>query len=87
MTEKKNQPWWKDAVVYQIYPKSFQDSNGDGIGDIQGIISRLDYLADLGSTRCGSRPCTAPRRTTTDMISRIIRILILCSGRWQTWKS
>ena len=48
MTEKKNQPWWKDAVVYQIYPKSFQDSNGDGIGDIRGIISRLDYLADLG---------------------------------------
>ena len=48
MTEKKNLPWWKNAVVYQIYPKSFQDSNGDGIGDIQGIISRLDYLADLG---------------------------------------
>lgn len=48
MTEKKRQPWWKNAVVYQIYPKSFQDSNGDGIGDIQGIISRLDYLADLG---------------------------------------
>ena len=48
MTEKKKQPWWKNAVVYQIYPKSFQDSNGDGIGDIRGIISRLDYLADLG---------------------------------------
>lgn len=48
MTEKKNLPWWKKAVVYQIYPKSFQDSNEDGIGDIQGIISRLDYLADLG---------------------------------------
>ena len=48
MTEKKNLPWWKDAVVYQIYPKSFQDSDGDGIGDIRGIISRLDYLADLG---------------------------------------
>lgn len=47
MTEKKR-PWWKDAVVYQIYPKSFQDSNGDGIGDIQGIISRLDYLEELG---------------------------------------
>ncbi|GFZ26841.1 glycoside hydrolase family 13 protein [Lactobacillus corticis] len=41
-------PWWKKAVVYQIYPKSFQDSNGDGIGDLQGIISRLDYLAKLG---------------------------------------
>lgn len=40
--------WWKDAVVYQIYPKSFQDSNGDGCGDIRGIISRLDYLKELG---------------------------------------
>lgn len=40
--------WWHDSVVYQIYPRSFQDSNGDGIGDIQGIISRLDYLKKLG---------------------------------------
>lgn len=43
--EKK---WWHSSVVYQIYPRSFQDSNGDGVGDIQGIIQRLDYLADLG---------------------------------------
>ena len=42
--------WQKNAVVYQIYPRSFQDSNGDGIGDIQGIIQRLDYLQDLGVT-------------------------------------
>ncbi len=41
-------PWWKKAVVYQVYPKSFQDSNGDGIGDIPGIISRLGYLEKLG---------------------------------------
>ena len=41
-------PWWANAVVYQIYPRSFQDSNGDGIGDLRGITSRLDYLADLG---------------------------------------
>lgn len=41
-------PWWKKAVVYQIYPRSFQDSNGDGIGDLRGIISRLDYLQKLG---------------------------------------
>jgi glycosidase len=43
--EKK---WWKEAVAYQIYPRSFMDSNGDGIGDIQGVISKLDYLKELG---------------------------------------
>lgn len=43
-------PWWKSAVVYQIYPRSFCDSNGDGVGDLQGIISRLDYLQSLGVT-------------------------------------
>ena len=36
--------WWKERVFYQIYPRSFQDSNGDGIGDIPGMIARLDYL-------------------------------------------
>lgn len=48
MTDKCKNHWWKDVTVYQIYPKSFQDSDGDGIGDIRGIISRLDYLKDLG---------------------------------------
>ncbi|MGC1294866.1 MAG: alpha-glucosidase, partial [Alloacidobacterium sp.] len=43
-----SQHWWKEAVVYQIYPRSFQDSNGDGIGDLNGITSRLDYLKSLG---------------------------------------
>ena len=41
-------PWWKHTVIYEIYPRSFQDSNGDGVGDINGITSRLDYLHDLG---------------------------------------
>lgn len=45
---KMQKSWWKEAVAYQIYPRSFMDSNGDGIGDIQGIISKLDYLKDLG---------------------------------------
>jgi oligo-1,6-glucosidase/glucan 1,6-alpha-glucosidase len=48
MEKKINRSWWKNAFVYQIYPLSFCDSNGDGIGDIQGIISRLDYLKELG---------------------------------------
>ncbi len=43
-----NRKWWKEAVVYQIYPRSFKDSNGDGIGDLQGIISKLDYIKSLG---------------------------------------
>ncbi|MGE8206577.1 glycoside hydrolase family 13 protein [Heyndrickxia sp. NPDC080065] len=42
------QAWWKEAVAYQIYPRSFMDSNGDGIGDLKGIISKLDYLKELG---------------------------------------
>ena len=40
--------WWKSAVIYQIYPRSFQDTNGDGFGDFQGIIKRLPYLEKLG---------------------------------------
>jgi alpha-glucosidase/glucan 1,6-alpha-glucosidase len=42
------QKWWKEAVIYEIYPASFSDSNGDGFGDIPGIISKLDYLQALG---------------------------------------
>src|ERR1700685_2017626 len=40
--------WWQHAVIYQIYPRSFQDSNGDGVGDLNGIRARLDYLVELG---------------------------------------
>ncbi|HEM5163212.1 TPA: alpha,alpha-phosphotrehalase [Streptococcus suis] len=48
MPEIQKTDWWKKSVIYQIYPRSFQDSNGDGVGDIRGIISRLDYLHELG---------------------------------------
>jgi oligo-1,6-glucosidase len=44
----KDSKWWKEAVVYQIYPRSFKDSNGDGVGDLKGIISKLDYVQNLG---------------------------------------
>ena len=40
--------WWKEAVAYQVYPRSFNDSNGDGIGDLPGLIEKLDYLENLG---------------------------------------
>ncbi len=44
-----NKIWWKEAIIYQIYPRSFYDSNGDGIGDLQGIIQKLDYIKSLGA--------------------------------------
>ncbi|MEL6591702.1 MAG: alpha-amylase family glycosyl hydrolase, partial [Bacteroidota bacterium] len=40
--------WWKESVIYQIYPRSFNDSNGDGVGDLQGIIQKVPYLSSLG---------------------------------------
>ena len=56
------QQWWKRAVIYQIYPRSFADSNGDGIGDLQGIISKLDYLEDLGIDAVWLSPvCKSPQ--------------------------
>ncbi|SMF92925.1 glucan 1,6-alpha-glucosidase [Paenibacillus uliginis N3/975] len=50
ITREKDVKWWQTAVVYQIYPRSFQDSDGDGIGDLRGIINRIDYLKLLGIT-------------------------------------
>ena len=59
MNQKK---WWQDSVIYQIYPRSFQDSNGDGIGDIRGIIKRLDYLEELGIDAVWLSPvCRSPQ--------------------------
>lgn len=58
---KAEDPWWKHAVIYEIYPRSFQDSNGDGVGDINGITSRLDYIRDLGIDAIWISPmCPSP---------------------------
>ena len=60
--DKTKKDWWQSAVFYQIYPKSFQDTNGDGIGDIPGIISRLDYLKKLGIDGIWLSPvCQSPQ--------------------------
>ena len=55
-----NDDWWKQAVVYQIYPRSFKDVNGDGLGDIAGVTEKMDYLRTSASTRSGS-PRSTPR--------------------------
>jgi oligo-1,6-glucosidase len=52
----ENHQWWKEAVIYQIYPRSFKDSDGDGIGDLKGIISKLDYIKSLGVTAIWLNP-------------------------------
>ena len=60
--DKTKKDWWQSAVLYQIYPKSFQDTDGDGIGDIPGIISRLDYLKTLGIDGIWLSPvCQSPQ--------------------------
>jgi glycosidase len=48
LTNKKDVEWWKKSIIYQIYPRSFKDSNNDGIGDLKGVISKLDYLLFIG---------------------------------------
>lgn len=63
MLDRKNPTWWKDAVIYEIYPKSFQDTGSDGIGDLRGIIERLDYISDLGADAIWLTPIYAsPQR-------------------------
>lgn len=70
-----NEPWWKRCVVYQIYPKSFKDTNGDGLGDLQGIIEQLDYLKALGVDALWLTPIYAsPQRDNGYDISDYHRI-------------
>ncbi len=59
-TNPVDQKWWKEAVVYQIYPRSFKDSDGDGIGDLKGIISKLDYIKSLGVDVVWLNPIYSP---------------------------
>jgi alpha-glucosidase len=61
MSAHQQQPWWRRAVFYQVYPRSFADSNGDGVGDLDGVVSRLDYLKLLGIDAIWLNPvCVSP---------------------------
>ena len=85
--DKSKRHWWKSAVFYQIYPKSFQDTTGSGVGDLRGIISRLDYLENLGIDGVWYLLFVNPHRWTTDTIFQIIVELIQCLVPWKIWKN
>lgn len=79
-------PWWQNGVIYQIYPKSFQDSTGNGIGDIAGITARLDYLQQLGVDAIWLTPVYLSPRLITAMTSPITAPSIQPTARWPIWK-
>lgn len=61
LSKEIDKKWWKEAIIYQLYPRSFQDSNGDGVGDLKGITQRLDYLQSLGIDAIWLNPiCASP---------------------------
>src|SRR5690606_41103080 len=71
--EPHDAPWWRHAVIYQIYPRSWSDSNGDGVGDLPGITARLPYLADLGVDAIWLSPFYVSRSEehTSELQSRV----------------
>ena len=85
--------WWKNSVVYQIYPRSFKDSNGDDFGNLRGIIEKLPYLQNLGIDVLWLSPVfdsvlyLTPHRTTMVTISVITGKFMQASEAMRTWMS
>lgn len=76
--------WWRDAVIYQVYPRSFADGNGDGMGDLEGIRSRLPYLKELGVDAVWLSRSTPRRRPTPATTSPTTGPSTPCSARSST---
>ena len=79
------QEWYKRLTIYQIYPRSFQDSNGDGIGDLKGILSRLDYLEDLGINAIWLSPVYASPNVDNGYDSSDYRQIMPEFGTMKDW--
>lgn len=78
---------FKDSTVYQIYTKSFQDTTGNGLGDIRGVISRLDYLRELGIDYIWLTPFFAPLSRIMGTTCRTTGLLTLYSAPWRMWRN
>lgn len=79
--------WWHKATIYQIYPKSFKDSNGDGVGDLKGIISKLDYLQKLGITAIWLSPVYQSPMDDNGYDIQIMRRLLIFLAICLIWKN
>jgi 1,4-alpha-glucan branching enzyme len=82
MSERR---WWKEAVIYQIYPRSFNDSDGDGIGDIKGVTEKLDYFKWLGVDALWLSPVYKSPNDDMVMIFRITMISWMSLVLWKIW--
>ena len=78
--------WYKDAVIYQLHVRTFCDSNGDGVGDFPGLITKLDYVQSLGVTAIWLLPFYQSRFATTATISRTTSESIRATAQWRTSK-
>ena len=76
--------WWRKSVIYQIYPKSFFDSNGDGIGDLQGIIQKISYLKQLGVDVIWLCPVYQSPQEDNDMTFQVMKVSIRDLVQWMT---
>lgn len=75
--------WYRDKVFYQIWPRSFRDGNGDGIGDLWGVYEKLDYLQQLGVDGVWFSPCIPPPGWTAGMIFPIIWTSLRSTAAWR----